>query len=102
MDSVGMEKTLDGKRYKRSEHGFRLGSVLDNEGESPGRALSAAPLFQKTDPLLKFGFAEAGYLGIMDGMPVLQLKEVSFAYPNCGAPVLSKVSLSVSASSRLA
>merc|ERR1719265_1352505 len=57
LQRVGMEKTLDGKKFKLSEHGNRLGSLAANEGESKGRALAAAPLFHRSDPSLQFNFA---------------------------------------------
>lgn len=102
LDKVGMEKTLDGKRFKASEHGFRLGSVDDNEGERVGRALAAAPLFQKADPAMRFIFGNAGSLGIADDMPILQVQDVDFSFPGKTLPILANVSLSVSSKCRIA
>merc|ERR1711959_395385 len=102
MVKVGMEKTLDGKRYKLSEHGERLGSLAANEGESKGRTLAAAPLFQRSDPSLQFNFAEGGHLGVHPDMPILQVKDASYAYPGCESSTLMNVDLCISANGRIA
>lgn len=102
LERVGLEKTADGKRYKKSEHGFRLGSVVDNEGESSGRALAAAPLFKRSDPTVKFHFGDVSYLGVAEDMPILQLQAAGFCYPGRSTPALAAVDLSVSAKSRIA
>jgi len=102
LDRVGMEKTTDGKKFKMSEHGCRLGSTVDNEGESTGRALMAAPLLQKSDPTLKFHFGDVGHLGVVDGVPILQLQEAGFSYPGQRTPTLAGVNLSVAAGGRIA
>eukprot|EP00929_Paragymnodinium_shiwhaense_P025386 TRINITY_DN15364_c0_g1_i2.p1 TRINITY_DN15364_c0_g1~~TRINITY_DN15364_c0_g1_i2.p1 ORF type:complete len:534 (+),score=106.38 TRINITY_DN15364_c0_g1_i2:112-1713(+) len=103
LEKVGMEKTLDGKRFKASKHGCRLGSVEDNEGEGTGRSFAAAPLLQKTDETVKFGFHHVpDSLGVVNGMPILQLQDVDFCYPGQSSLTLSKVDLSVSSRSRMA
>merc|ERR1711966_442406 len=79
-----------------------MGSLAANEGESNGRALAAAPLFQRQDPSLKFTFAEGANLGLGDGMPLLQVKNVSFRYPKSETSTLINVDLSISAQSRIA
>jgi ATPase subunit of ABC transporter with duplicated ATPase domains len=99
---VGMEKTLDGKKFKLSEHGERLGSFAANEGESTGRALAAAPLFQRSDPSLQFNFAEGGHLGLHASMPILQVKDASYAYPGDKSPTLIDVDLCIPADGRIA
>lgn len=102
LQRVGMEKTLDGKKFKLSEHGDRLGSLAANEGESKGRALAAAPLFQRNDPSLQFKFAEGGHLGLHEHMPILQVKAASYAYPYCKRPTLINVDLCIAADARIA
>lgn len=101
LERVGMEKTLDGRRFKASEHGFRLGSIDDNEGESKSRALAAAPVFQKTDPFVRFCFAAPGDAGVSADMPIVQFRNVRFAYPGEHEPVLDNVEVSISARSRV-
>merc|ERR1719499_1301637 len=102
LNRVGMEKTMDGKKFKMSEHGCRLGSMVDNEGESTGRALMAAPLLQKGDPTLKFQFGDVSNLGVVDGVSILQLHEAGFTYPGQSTPTLAGVNLSVPAKCRIA
>jgi len=102
LQRVGMEKTLDGKKFKLSEHGERLGSFAANEGESKGRALAAAPLFQRNDPSSQFNFAEGGHLGLHEHMPILQVKAASYAYPHSTRPTLVNVDLCIAADARIA
>jgi ATPase subunit of ABC transporter with duplicated ATPase domains len=102
LDRVGMEKTIDGKKFKLSEHGDRTGSIAANEGENNGRALSAAPLFHRDDPSCNFSFAQGGNLGLADDMPLLQVKNVAFRYPESAAPTLVDVDLSIPMQGRIA
>ena len=97
LERLGMEKTEDGKRFKSSEHGHRVGSVADHEG-----GLKAAPLLQREDPSLKFGFASDDGLRIAQGASVLQLRAASFTYPGCSEPTLRAVELSISLGDRVA
>ena len=97
LERLGMEKTEDGKRFKSSEHGHRLGSLADHEG-----GLTAAPLLQRQDPSLSFGFATDDGLRIAKGASLLQLKAASFTYPKCSEPTLCAVDLSISAGDRVA
>jgi ABC-type Mn2+/Zn2+ transport system ATPase subunit len=102
LERVGMEKTIDGRKFKLSDHGERMGSIAANQGESNGRVLAAAPLFHKQDPSLRFAFAEGGNLGLHDDMPILQVQGVTFRYPGRDAPTLTDVDLSISRRSRIA
>lgn len=102
LDRVGMEKALDGRRFKASQHGCRLGSVEDNEGDCTGRGFAAAPLFQKADPSIRFTFHEADALGVVGDMPILQMQDVVFQYPGNRKQTLGGINLSISAKARVA
>jgi len=99
---AGMEKTEDGKRFRACEHGNRTGSAAENEGGWEHGMMTASPLLQRKDLALKFGFASGEGLRLAEGMPLLQLKDVAYAYPGTGGPALVDVELSVSAGCRIA
>ena len=97
LERLGMEKTEDGKKFKSSEHGNRAGSMADNEG-----GLTAAPLLQAQDPSLRFGFATADGLRVAKGTSLLQVKEVTYSYPESKEVVLKEVDLSIATGDRIA
>ena len=97
LERLGMEKTEDGKRFKSSEHGHRPGSLADDDGK-----MAAAPLLQRQDPSLRFGFATGDGLRISKGTPLLQVKAVTYQYPNSADFALRDVDLSISAGDRVA
>ena len=97
LERLGMEKTEDGKRFKSSEHGHRAGSMADDDGK-----MTAAPLLQRQDPSLRFGFATGDGLRISKGTPLLQVKSVTYQYPNSTEPALKDVDLSISVGDRVA
>lgn len=97
LERLGMEKTEDGKRFKSSEHGHRTGSLADDDGK-----MAAAPLLQRQDPSLRFGFATGDGLRISKGTPLLQVKAVTYQYPNSAESALRDVDLSISAGDRVA
>lgn len=97
LERLGMEKTEDGKRFKSSEHGHRTGSLADDDGK-----MAAAPLLQRQDPSLRFGFATGDGLRISKGTPLLQVKAVTYQYPNSADSALRDVDLSISGGDRVA
>ncbi len=75
---MGMEKTEDGKKFNAQKHSRRLGSVNDNAGGWKNGKMSAGSLVERDDPSYKFKFPCSEPIGVYG--PVLQLKEIAFAY----------------------
>lgn len=105
MDRMGLEKTADGKKWVVQSHGIRRGANNNNDsdGAQSGtvRHLNAVSLLPKSDPSLKFGFAEAPPLGLSQAAPLVQLRHAGFAYAGA-PPVVRRVDLSLAAGARLA
>lgn len=102
-DRMGLEKTADGKKFNAQKHGgTRIGSANANDGDWVDGKMTAAPLMQRGDPALKFGFLDPGPLGVAEDMPLLELCNVNFCYPGSDEAVLESVDFSVSSRSRIA
>ncbi|TEB19224.1 P-loop containing nucleoside triphosphate hydrolase protein [Coprinellus micaceus] len=83
LDRMGMQRLEDGKRYKRSYHGYRA----DIEVES---GFQTAPITLPTPFEVPF-----------HTNAILQLSEVSFRYPGAKKDIIENVSLDVSPHARI-
>merc|ERR1712151_1311915 len=103
---MGLEKTADGHKHSAMRHGLRVGAANENDGEGARKAgtqqnMVAAPIIKKGDPDVKFNFPCAAPLGVIEGQPVLEFRNVGFRYPGSTQDTLEHLELSLSAHSRL-
>jgi len=103
---MGLEKTADGHKYSAMRDGLRIGAANENDGEGKRKAgtqqnLIAAPIIKRGDPDVKFNFPSAAPLGVLEGQPVLEFRNVGFRYAGSKQDVLEHLELSLSAQSRL-
>jgi len=77
LERHGMERTVDGKKFKGCEHGNRTGSVAENEGGWVNGKMTAAPLLQRNDAALRFGFAAGNDLRLAE-LCISWLQQPSF------------------------
>mmetsp|Transcript_44776 Transcript_44776/g.62741 ORF Transcript_44776/g.62741 Transcript_44776/m.62741 type:complete len:652 (+) Transcript_44776:124-2079(+) len=78
---VGLEKTVDGKKWNCQTHGCRLGSINANGGGWKGRNRTAASVAEQPDPPVTFHFFSPPVASGMDARtPVIQFRKVSFSY----------------------
>ena len=84
LDRMGMQQLEDGKRYKRSYHGYRAEITIE-------QGFNTMPIH--IPPPEPFNFP---------GGTFLQLSDVSFAYPKAKTNVLNNITLSIAPSSRIA
>jgi len=72
------------------------------ESNDDSWAAQLAPRFDTTDSALKFAFKEAEALNLPKDIPILELHEVSYRYPNGEENVLVNVDLSIAEKCRIA
>ncbi|KAF6742373.1 P-loop containing nucleoside triphosphate hydrolase protein [Ephemerocybe angulata] len=90
LDRLGMQRLKDGKRYKRSYHGYRTEIVVEEGFQAPFITLPTP------HPVLFHSSA------------ILQLSEVSFSYPTSKSkaksekPLIDKISLDISPNAHIA
>merc|ERR1712025_418845 len=60
LERIGLERTLDGKRYHaHRQEGPRVGAACNNDGGWSEGKMTAAPILQRLDPTHKFEFQAA-------------------------------------------
>jgi len=74
--------------------------IIDSSDDS--WAAELAPRFDRTDSALTFAFKEAEALNLPKDIPMLELHDVSYCYPNHGDSVLVNVDISITEKCRIA
>jgi len=97
---MGMEKTVDGKKFSMLRHQRRLGSMADNAGGWKGRKMSAGAVNEREDPEIRFDFPSSEPIGTSS--PLVQLEDVAFGFSEDNPPLFKGVTLSFSPGDRVA
>jgi ATPase subunit of ABC transporter with duplicated ATPase domains len=97
------------KKLEQCEPGAGLGKLVVDpvslqvvEQEDDSWAAVLAPKFQDDVAALKFVFKEAEPLNLPQDVPVLQLSDVSYRYPDCKEDVLANIDLAIGEKGRVA
>jgi len=103
LERIGLERTLDGKRYKAQEQeGPRIGAACNNDGGWVDGKMTAAPIIQRDDPSFQLRFEAAHPIGLPKDIPMLELCGVSFSYSASKEVVVQDVDFSVVEHCRIA
>jgi ATPase subunit of ABC transporter with duplicated ATPase domains len=98
---MGLEKTVDGKRYKaQNTGGPRIGAMNNNDGGWVDGKMTAAPLLQRGDPALRFAFEATDPLELGEDEYLFELHGLSYAPPG-GQAVLHNVDLRIAENCRI-
>merc|ERR1712151_993566 len=110
IDKASAQAKKEGKRLERlrREADGDVPQAIDPvscqiiESNDDSWAAGLAPSFDNSDSSLKFAFKMAEPLDLPRDIPILELKEVSYRYPNSEKDVLAKVDVSITEKSRIA
>lgn len=103
LNRMGLEKTLDGKKYKaQAEEGPRIGAANNNDGGWVDGKMTAMSLLNSEESSIKFMFPAIVPLGLPEGMSVIELRCVGHAYNGSGLPVLENIDLPIPEGCRIA
>merc|ERR1719316_94046 len=103
LERIGLERTVDGKRYHaHRQEGPRVGAACNNDGGWVNGKMTAAPIIQRSDPTLKFEFRAATALGLPKDTPMLEVCDVSFSYGADQTTVVQGIDMSVAEHCRVA
>jgi ATPase subunit of ABC transporter with duplicated ATPase domains len=102
---VGLEKTVDGKKFVSQEHGRRMGSIADNAGGWKGRKMTAGRVDTDVDEPVQFKF-EGSVGGTAAGggecaAAVVTCVGAGYTYPGSASSALQDVEVSVDSDCRL-
>jgi ATPase subunit of ABC transporter with duplicated ATPase domains len=103
LQRIGLEQTLDGKRYHAHEQGApRIGAACNNDGGWVDGKMTAAPIVRRADPSFQFEFQAAAPLSLPEAISILELRDVSFSYSGNDETIVQNVDFSVAACCRTA
>lgn len=103
LNRMGLEKTLDGKKYKAQvEEGPRIGAANNNDGGWVDGKMTAASLLNPEESPVQFMFSAIVPLGLPEGMSIGELRGVGHNYNDSGLPVLENIDLPISEGCRIA
>lgn len=103
LERIGLERTLDGRRYHAHEQeGPRIGAACNNDGGWVDGKMTAVPIVQRADPTFQLEFQAATPLGLRKDIPILELRDVGFSYSESGEVAVQDVDLSVGERCRIA
>jgi len=97
---IGLEKTLDGKKFNMQQHSRRVGAIVDNAGGWKGRKMTAGRVNTDVEEGVRFNFT--GPPKATASAPALvTCVGAEYTYPGAAGPALHDVTLSVDADCRL-
>jgi len=103
LERMGLEKTLEGKRYKaQDQEGPRIGSANNNDGGWVDGKMTAAPILSRGDPALQFGFEAEEPMELREDEYLLELHDVGYRAPGCEEAVLVNINLNIAENCRIA
>ena len=101
MQYMGLDKTLDGKKFSMQRHSRRLGSAVDNAGGWVDGKMTAAAVNTDREESVQFDFATLAGCDGSVAQPIVALDDVAFRYPGASADTLRGVSLALDTTSRI-
>lgn len=103
LERIGLEQTLDGKRYHaHDQEGPRVGAACNNDGGWVDGKMSAAPIVRRTDPTVQFEFQAALPLGLPKDIPMLELRDVGYFYSGAAAAAVQNIDFPIVEHCRIA
>ena len=97
---IGLEKTVDGKKFNMQMHSRRVGSIVDNAGGWKGRKMTAGRVNTDVEEGVSFRFTGPPPQAT-SGASLVTCVNAGFTYPGASQPALQGVDLSVDADCRL-
>eukprot|EP01103_Thecamoeba_quadrilineata_P013916 TRINITY_DN39_c0_g3_i2.p1 TRINITY_DN39_c0_g3~~TRINITY_DN39_c0_g3_i2.p1 ORF type:complete len:588 (+),score=132.46 TRINITY_DN39_c0_g3_i2:669-2432(+) len=100
LDRVGLEKTLDGKKWNCQTHGIRLGSNNMNAGGWKDGKMQAGSIIEAEDGPIKWKFPVAPSLPTDE--PIIRLHSACLRYKGESRTILKNIVGKIEPSSRIA